>query len=72
MQCLLAVENVKGSDDGGKVYGSATVGDQQQMLEYDGTSFRKSMTVLFDSMGDDKMTWFRKTPFWWIRIASLH
>ena len=41
------------------MYGFVTTGEIWKMLEYDGTSFRKSesITVIFDTMDEDKQRW---------------
>ncbi|RPB25944.1 hypothetical protein L211DRAFT_782284, partial [Terfezia boudieri ATCC MYA-4762] len=58
-QCLLAMKDMRDNNRDGKVYGFVTTGETWQMLEYDGASFRKceSITVVFDSMGENKQRW---------------
>lgn len=61
-QCLLAMKDMRDSNGEGKVYGFVTTGEQWQMLEYNGTSFRKTniMIVVFDSMDEEKEKWFKE------------
>ncbi|KAF8430029.1 hypothetical protein EV426DRAFT_660083 [Tirmania nivea] len=58
-QCLLEMKDMRDKNRDGKVYGFVTTGETWQMLEYDGASFRKNeyITVVFDSMGEDKQRW---------------
>ena len=61
-QCLLAMKNMKDSNGEGKVYGFVTTGEQWQMLEYDGTSFRMTevMLALFFSMPINRKRWIKE------------
>lgn len=61
-QCLLAMKDMRDNNGKGKVYGFVTTGEQWQMLEYDGTLFRKTniMIVVFDSMDDEKQKWLKE------------
>ena len=58
-QCLLAMKDMRDNNGDGKVYGFVTTGENWQMLEYDGTSFRmsESIAVIFGSMDEDKQRW---------------
>jgi len=61
-QCLLAMKDMWDSNGEGKVYGFVTTGEQWQMLEYDGASFRKTdkMFLMFGSMRREKQEWLKE------------
>ncbi|KAF8462726.1 hypothetical protein BDZ91DRAFT_328309 [Kalaharituber pfeilii] len=61
-QCLLAMKDAWDSNSGGgNLYGFVTTGELWNMVEYDGTSFRKTemMVALFDSMEENRCRWMK-------------
>ena len=61
-QCLVAMKDMRDNNCEGKVYGFVTTGEMWQMVEYDGTAFRKTNTivVLFDTMDAEKDKWMKE------------
>ena len=45
-QCLLAMKVIRDRNRDGKVYGFVTTGELWQMIEYDGTSFRMTHSII--------------------------
>ena len=58
-QCLLSMMDAQLHNQGGKVYGFITTGEDWRMIEYDGRQFRKSekVNILFGNMGSEKDRW---------------
>ena len=62
-QCLLSMQDMRGNNGEGEVYGFTTTGESWRMFRYDGISFCKTekMDVIFDSMdeGTGKERWIK-------------
>ena len=61
-QCMLAMKDMGGRNNGGVVYGFVTTGDSWRMLSYDGALFQVTdkLHVVFDTMGNDKDKWMNQ------------